>query len=392
MIGIDIASPGRHSTDIPGLYLHVTPRRHRRWVFRYSRPHGAGVTEHSLGPATLANFPAVQLKVVQLRALLAQGTDPVTHNRSQQRVNITFAEACSRYLDHNRGVWSASQQRNAHLLLRVHGRDLATTPVPAITEEMVYLALKPLWEGTPKQKGTPKQARRALNMWKCVLDFAGRRGADNPATWKGNMQYKFRRSPREARNHYAAMPVHQVPLFVAVLQPEQVRSTGAVALEFCILTATRSSETLNAEWSEFDLENRVWVIPAERMKKTKREHRVPLSNRVMELLKRQLNYRVNNNPFVFTGYLKTKPLAAKSMVPYLRDMGATETVHGFRASFKTWATEQTQHPREIIELCLAHQFGNQVEQAYLRGDALDKRRVLMDEWEQFCLSGIYPDD
>jgi integrase len=186
------------------------------------------------------------------------------------------------------------------------------------------------------------------------------------------------------------MPYSSVPLFVAVLQPCQVRSTGAVALEFLILTATRLSETVKAEWKEFDLEQRIWTIPAERMKKTRREHRVPLSNRVMELLHRQQQYSTGS-PFVFTGY-SNNALAEKSLVPYLRDEGATETVHGFRASFKTWATEQTQYPREIIELCLAHQIGNAVEQAYLRGDALDKRRALMNEWEQFCLSGIDPDE
>jgi integrase len=385
MIGIDSASPGRHSTGIPGLYLHVTPRHHRRWVFRYSRPHGAGVTEHSLGPASQGNFPAVQLRVVQLRALLAQGTDPVAHARAQQRTNITFAEACSRYLDHSRAVWSASQLRNADLLLRVHASELAATPVLAITEDMIVSALMPLW------KQTPKQARRALNMWKCVLDFAGRR-LDNPAAWKGNMQYKFPRSPRQARNHYAAMPVHQVPMFIAVLRPYQVRSTGAVALEFLILTVCRSGEVLNAQWSEFDLtaaNAAVWVIPAERTKQ-RRQHIVPVTNRVMELLRRQKQYSTGS-PFVFTGY-SDKALAEKSMVPYLHEMGATETIHGFRASFKTWATEQTQHPREIIEMCLAHQVGNQVEQAYLRGDALDKRRALMNDWEQFCLSGIYPDN
>jgi integrase len=335
-----------------------------------------------LGPASQPNFQATQLKVAQLRALLAQGIDPVAHSRSQQRLNITFAEACNRYVDHNRAVWSASQLRNANLLLRIHGKDLAKVPVPAITEDMIVATLMPLWTATPKQ------ARRALNMWKCVLDFAGR-DSDNPAVWKNKMQYRFRRLPRQARNHYSAMPYSSVPLFVAVLQPCEVRSTGAVALEFLILTATRLGETVNAQWSEFDLEQRIWTIPAERTKQ-RREHRVPLSDRVMELLHRQQQYSTGS-PFVFTGY-SDNALAEKSLVPFLREMGATETVHGFRASFKTWATEQTQHPREVIEMCLAHRVGDATEDAYLRGPVLDKRRVLMDEWEQFCLSGIYPDD
>jgi|SRR5215471_4879987 len=232
MIGIDTARPGRHYSGITGLYLHVTPRGSRRWVLRYSRPHGAGVTEHSLGPASQANFPEAQLRVVQLRALLAQDIDPVAHNRAQQRANITFAEACDQWVDHSRAVWSASQLRNADILLRMHGKELATTPVPAITEDMIVSALMPPWTATPKQ------ARRALNMWKCVLDYAGRR-TNNPTTWKGNMEYKFPRLPRQARNHYSAMPYQAVPLFLKQLRPSQVRSTGAVALEFLILTATR---------------------------------------------------------------------------------------------------------------------------------------------------------
>jgi len=147
---------------------------------------------------------------------------------------------------------------------------------------------------------------------------------------------------------------------------------------------------VQAEWDEFDLEQRIWTIAADRTKQ-RRVHRVPLRNRVIELLRRQQQYNLGG-PYVFSGYSGYDYLAEKSLVPFLRRTETSATVHGFRASFKTWATEQTHYPRELIELCLAHQIGNQVEQAYLRGDALDKRRALMDEWEQFCLSGIYPDD
>jgi integrase len=374
MVDIDTAKVGRSSTGIPGLYLHVTPRGQRRWVFRYSRPHKAGVTEMSLGPASQGNFPQAQARVSQLRAQLAEGTDPGAHARAQQRTSITFAEACSQWLDHNRAVWSASQIRNANLLLRVHGKALAAIPVPAITEDMIHSALMPLWTRVPKQ------ARRALNMWKCVLDYAGRR-VNNPAAWKSNMEYRFPRLPKQARNHYAAMPYHQVPYFLGVLRHYQARSTGAVALEFLILTVTRLSETLKAQWSEFDLEQGIWAIPAERTKQ-RREHRVPLCDRAGELLHRQKEYNTGS-PFVFTGY-SHNALAEKSLIPYLREMGSYETVHGFRASFKTWAVEQTKYPNELIELCLAHQIGNAVEQAYFRGDALEKRRKIMEAWAAFC--------
>jgi integrase len=374
MIHIDNAPPGRHYSGIPNLFLHVTPRGQRRWVARYSRPHKAGVTEMSLGSASQANFAYAQQRLSQLRLQLAQGIDPVAHARTQQRASITFAVACSQWIDHSKGVWSASQLRNANLLLRVHGATLASLLVPTITEDNIVTALKSLWDATPKQ------ARRALDMWKRVLDMAGRRG-NNPAAWKGNMEYRFPRSPKQAKNHYPAMTYSRVPLFIAVILPSQVRSTGAVALEFLILTATRSDETLKMPWSEVDFTNRIWTIPKERTK-PRREHQIPLCDRAMEILQRQREYS-SGSPFVFTGY-SDAALAKKTMVPFLREMGSTDTVHGFRASFKSWATDTTEYPLELIELSLGHAIGNQTSEAYRRVSAVERRRPLMQSWGDFC--------
>jgi integrase len=169
-----------------------------------------------------------------------------------------------------------------------------------------------------------------------------------------------------------------------------------VALEFTILTACRTSEVLKARWEEFDLDHAVgpiWTIPAERTKTKERDHIVPLGPRAVELIRRQQDYRVGDGPYVFYGYKGSHyPLAEKSMVPFLRQEGATETVHGFRASFKTWATEETKFDREMIEICLAHRVGGAVEDAYWRGTAQKKRRRIMLAWEEHCLSGIDADE
>jgi integrase len=386
MLNIETAGPGRTFTGVPGLYLHVTARGQKRWVLRFSRPHKHGVTEMSLGNASSANWPQVQVRVMQLRAQLAEGINPIEQRKAQISANVTFAEACELYIEHNRRDWSTSQIRSAKVLLHLHGEALLRVPAQFVDRDMVVRALKPLWEKYPKQ------VKKAAAMWRRVFDFVDH--PNNPAVWRGKLEYKLPRPPREklASTHYQAMDYQKVPLFLAVLRPS-LRATGAVALEFCILTATRSGETLRATWDEFDLENRIWTIPAARMRKGRgqgerepRPHMVPLCDRAMEILRRQLEYRIGANPYVFVGRKVHQPLAEKSMIPFVREHGTADTVHGFRASFKTWATEETTHDRWLIEMCLSHQIGSEVEQAYQRGQALERRRKIMEDWEAFCLS------
>jgi integrase len=384
MFDVNTAPVGRTFTGVTGLYLLVTKRGHRRWIFRYSRPHKGGVNEMSLGPATNGNFQTVLLQIAQIRALLAEGKDPVAEKRVERRKARSFSEAATGYIEHNRAEWSASQTRIAKLYLHVYGSALSRVMVPTITEDHIVAALKPLWDRRPGQ------ARRCVNMWSKVLVFAGR-GQINPASWKGTLQFRFPRQPRQSQKNHAMMDTDAVPYFIAVLRPSQVHAVGAVALEFCILTATRTSETLGAQWSEIDWANKLWNIPAKRMK-TRKPFRVPLTARAIELLKRQYAAREGSNPFVFTGYLKSKSLTRRTMLPFIREHGDSSTVHGFRASFKTWATEETNYPREIVEWSLAHTVGGMTEQAYQRGDVLAKRRKLMEAWEDHCLSEILPDD
>jgi len=214
---------------------------------------------------------------------------------------------------------------------------------------------------------------------------SGHRTGDNPAAWTGHLALILPARQRLSRGHHAAMPFEQVPAHMAKLKSQAPLS--ARALEFTILTASRTSEVLKARWDEFDLERAVWTIPASRMKAAK-EHRVPLSSAARQLL---LDIGAGDS-FVFAGRSGDKPLSNMAMDMVLRRMKVDVTVHGFRSSFRDWAGEMTTTPREVAEAALAHTIGNSAEQAYRRGDALEKRRVLMETWARFCRSGSPAND
>src|SRR5262249_9001320 len=183
---------------------------------------------------------------------------------------------------------------------------------------------------------------------------------DNPADWHGLHQYRFPTLPATDKQHFSAMHYDSIPEFIRRLRTHQNRSTTAVALEFTILCASRSSETLRMKWDEINFEQKLWTIPAHRMK-AGREHRVPLSARAIVLLEKQREHAVGDH--VFTSYGQGH-LSSKSMIGFLRNIGIKESVHGFRSTFRNWCGDKTPFDRETVELCLAHQIGNEVERAY----------------------------
>jgi integrase len=218
------------------------------------------------------------------------------------------------------------------------------------------------------------------------LDFAkvsGYRDGENPARWRGHLDELLPPQSKVRRvMHHAALPFSDLPAFMIELQKQT--GTSALALEFAILTAARTSEVLGARWSEIDLNEKVWSVPAARMKMD-RDHRVPLAPRAVDLLTSIKPPLVGADAFVFPGAKPKRPLSNMAFLMLLRRMKRDDiTAHGLRATFKTWAAERTTFQNEIIEASLAHVVGSKVEQAYMRGDLFDKRRQLMTEWADYC--------
>ena len=216
-----------------------------------------------------------------------------------------------------------------------------------------------------------------------MLDAAkarGLRSGENPAAWRGNLKVLLPKRKRLTRGHHPALPYVEMPLFMADLRSRD--AMAALALEFCILTATRTGETLGAEWKEIDLDTGLWVVPASRMKVGK-EHRIPLNKRHTRDPRKAAAARTGR--FVFPGPRPGRPMSNMAMMMLLRRMGRGElTVHGFRSAFRDWAGNETPFAREVAEAALAHVIGDAAERAYRRGDALEKRRAMMEAWAQWC--------
>jgi integrase len=219
-----------------------------------------------------------------------------------------------------------------------------------------------------------------------ILDWAkvyGYRTGENPARWRGHLDKLLpARSKVRRVEHHAALPYAELPDFLVSLREEE--GIAARALEFAILTAARTGEIIGARWGEMDPLDKTWTLPAPRMK-SGRGHRVPLSGRALAILKEMQAHRHAEDAFVFPGGKNGRPLSNMAFLMLLRRMGRDDlTAHGFRASFKTWASERTSIPNEIVEAALAHVVGSKVEQAYRRGDMFERRRRLMQQWATFC--------
>jgi integrase len=261
--------------------------------------------------------------------------------------------------------------------LETYATPLRAKPVDSIATDDVLAILQPIW--TTKSV----TASRVRGRIEKVLDAAkakGYRQGENPARWRGHLDHLLPKQSKLRRGHHPALPYQDVAVFVGRLRESD--SLAARALELCILTAARSGEILGMRWSEINLDERVWTLPPDRMK-AGREHRVPLSERAVAILRQLAETRTGD--FVFQGQRKDRPMAHTAMNMTLFRMKAdTITVHGFRSSFRDWAGNETPYPRDLIETALAHVVGDAAEQAYRRSDALEKRRALMETWAMHC--------
>jgi integrase len=371
--------PGRYG-DGDGLYLVVGANGGRKWVFRFSWR--GKVTEAGLGSADAVTLAEARAKADEARKLLAAGTNPIENRRKAASVlaaKPTFGDVADDLIEAKASEWRNEKHRAQWAMtLSRYCASLRSRPVEEIDTEAVLSVLKPIWRRTPE---TASRLRGRIEM---VLDAARARGhiprnEANPARWRGHLDKLLPKRPNLSRGHHAAMPYAEVPGFLRDLKERD--GFAAMALELCILTATRSGEIYGARWDEIDLENRVWTIPATRMK-AGREHRIPLSGPAMDILERV--GEVKSSDLVFPGR-GGRSLSNMAMKMVLRRMGVNITAHGFRSSFRDWAGNESDFSREVAEAALAHVVGDKAEQAYRRGDALEKRRQLMHSWANFCV-------
>lgn len=371
-----IRTPGRHS-DGGGLFLIVDPSGAKRWAFLFKRS-GKRV-EMGLGGLGTVSLAVARDKAAAARDALGKGIDPREARKAQAAP--MFGDAADAYIDAQ-----APGFRNAKHLWQwkqtlgdSYCRALRRRRVDEITTADVLAVLTPIW----LQK--PETADRLRGRIERVLDAAkaqGNRSGENPARWRGHLDHLLPRRQKLTRGHHAAMPWRDLPDFVERLRAAE--SVSAWCLEFTILTAVRTGEAIAAERSEFDLDARIWTIPAVRMK-GRIAHRVPLTARAVELV---LKSEPLSDRWVFPGQRSPRRhLSNMAMLMLMRDMGLQLTVHGFRSSFRDWAGDETSFPREVIEAALAHAVGNKVEAAYRRSDALEKRRRLMEAWSSYCSRG-----
>lgn len=383
-------APGKHA-DGDGLYLQVKlgPKGiTRSWLFRYGRD----FKEHwiGLGPWPVVSLADARRKAREKRALLADGIDPLQDKRDRRSAErarkasaVTFEEAAKRYIAAHEPAWkNPAHRKQWPATLQSYAYPIfGKLPVDEIDTGLVLKALEPIWKTKPETAGRVRGRIESVLAWAAARGYRPR--GDNPARWRGHLDKLLpaKTKIRKVR-HQPALRYEELPAFIVDLQRRG--GVSAKALEFTILTAARTSEAIGARWREIDLAEKVWTVPGARTKSA-REHRVPLSARALEILKGLP--REGDDGFIFVGGKESAGLSNMAMLGLLKDLRPDCTVHGFRASFRTWAREQTNFPREIAEAALAHVIGDKTEAAYARGDVLEKRRRLMEAWSRHCGAG-----
>ncbi|MEL6574166.1 MAG: integrase arm-type DNA-binding domain-containing protein [Pseudomonadota bacterium] len=408
--------PGFHSDGtVQGLGLTVGKSGSKSWVLRYVPPPQAGTAKPRTQGATagrnkpramgLGPFPAISLSAARDRAReartqIANGIDPLEERRSRQNHiarTISFADAASAFLDaKENGFKNAKHKQQWRNTLEAYAYPIiGNVDVAHIDTDLVLQVLQqevtskgqtgPLWNIITESGSRLRGRIENVLAWATVAKY---RSGENPARWKGNLEMLLS-APAKLKKvkHHSALPYPEIGAFMAELKERD--APAARALEFGILTATRSQEIRGAKWSEIDFKSKLWTIPGDRMKKEK-EHEIPLSDATIKLLESVV--REDGNDLVFIGRSKGGGMSENALRNVMERMGKSGiTQHGFRSSFREWAGETTSHPREVIEHALAHSLKDKAEAAYQRGTLLPKRRVLMDDWAEYC-STVRSDD
>lgn len=380
-------TPGMYP-DGRGLYLQVYGPTSKSWLYRFTiagKTRSIGLGSARDGGLSLA---AARAKRDELRALVVRGIDPLAEKKAakaeskiQAAKNITFADATKEYLAAHRAGWrNIKHATQWDATLRTYaGPIIGALPVSEVDTATVLNVLRPIWNEKTETANRVRGRIEAILDWAKAREF---RAGENPARWRGHLSMLLpSRAKVRAVEHHAALPYAEIGAFMADLRTREGMS--ALALEFAILTAARTSETLGATWQEMDLKANVWTIPGTRMK-SGREHRVPLSPATLAVLSR-VRETTTQHAHIFPNLTRGRPLSNMAMLKQLERMKLPDlTVHGFRSTFRDWAADRTNYPGEVAEMALAHAIGDKVEAAYRRGDLFDKRRRLMNDWADFC--------
>jgi integrase len=368
--------------DGDGLYLQVRHADARSWVFRYKMAGRARLM--GLGSLDDVSLAEARDAAVEARKLARRGVDPIDHREAKRaeeiaaRTRNTFKEVAEAYQDAHKASWRNTKHRQqwANTLTSYVYPVIGDKPVAAITVAQVMQILEPIWQTKPETAG------RVRGRIETVLDYASARAwraGDNPARWRGHLSNLLPARTKVRRvEHHAALPWAEVAAFMKTLTEQ--RGNAALALRFAILTAARTGEVIGAAWPEIDLQEKVWTVPAERMK-AGRAHRVPLSEPAMAIL----TALPDREGHLFPSRRKGHGLTNMAMLVLLRRMKRSDiTTHGFRSAFRDWCSEATEHAPHVAEAALAHAVGSKVEAAYRRGDLFEKRRQLMMDWAIYC--------
>jgi integrase len=337
-----------------------------------------------IGPTHTLSLAEARERATEARKLLLDGVDPLAAKRAHfaalraaEAKAMTFADCVRGFIRDNETSWTNAKHRREWetSLIKYAFPVLGSLPVAAIDTPLVLRVLKPIWGTIPESASRLRGRIENVLGWATVHHY---RSGDNPARWTGLLEHAL--PAVQKGEHHAAMPYGEVPAFMAKLREQT--GVPAKCLELTVLTAARLGEAQKATWDEVDFEARTWTIPAARMK-AGQEHKVPLSAAALAVLKNM--YAIRHSDYVFPGAHAGKPVGKNMPLRLLNNLtGNGATVHGFRSSFRDWAAERTNFPREVAEMALAHAIPNAVEAAYRRGDLFEKRRRLMDAWAEFC--------
>ncbi|PHX98498.1 MAG: integrase [Rhodospirillaceae bacterium] len=390
-----LKAPGLYS-DGGGLYLQISANGGRSWIFRYRMGGRKTPRDMGLGSLNDVSLAVARLDAAAKRRQIQQGVDPIEARKRDKVVAaldvtkaITFKDCAEAYIAAHRegwrnekhaAQWTATLEAYAYPKLgKLPVRDVDVGHVLKVLEQKCDdLKSKPtLWSGKTQTASRVRGRIEAILDWAKVRKY---RDGENPARWRGNLEHSLpARTKVQKVIHYPALPYAEIGSFITKLRIQ--RNTAAIALELLILTGTRTSEVLGARWDEIDEDKALWVIPANRIKAGK-EHRIPLSAPALAIIKQLAKSK--ESEFVFPGK-KGKTLTINVMMDVLKRMERNDiTVHGFRSTFRDWAAESTNYPRDVAEMALAHTIGDKVEAAYRRGDLMEKRRRMMDDWAKFC--------